>query len=57
MSSRLLVTISIFLVVGWLSGCTTTDKRTPMSDALTPEETDLVNRAEAEPEPPKPIER
>jgi hypothetical protein len=57
MSSRLLVTISILLVVGWLSGCATTDRRTPTSDALTPEETNLVNQAEAEPEPPKPVER
>ena len=57
MSSRLLFTIGIPLMVGLLSGCATTDQRTPISDALTPEETDLVNRAEAEPEPPKPIER
>ncbi len=57
MSSRLLFTIGIPLVVGLLSGCATTDQRTPISDALTPEETNLVNQAEAEPEPPKPIER
>jgi hypothetical protein len=53
----MLFTIGILLMVGWLNGCATTDRRTPMSDALTPEETNLVNQAEAEPEPPKPIER
>lgn len=57
MTSRMLFTIGILLMVGWLNGCATTDRRTPMSDALTPEETNLVNQAEAEPEPPKPIER
>lgn len=57
MSARSWFTIGIPLMIGLLSGCATTDQRTPMSDALTPEETNLVNQAEAEPEPPKPIER
>jgi hypothetical protein len=56
MSSRFLFTIGIPLVVGLLNGCATTDQRTPVSDTLTPEETALVNQAEAEPEPPKPVE-
>lgn len=57
MNSRLLFTIGIPFVVGLLNGCATTDRRTPMSDDLTPEETKLVNQAESEPEPPKPVER